>query len=235
MTGQVNNQEAPKRSRAALYVDGFNLYHAIERFEEPFLKWINLWNLGELLIPKKTHELVLAKLFTAKRDGDAQSDARRITFINAMRAAGVKDVQGHYLIDPRECLKCGHTWKKPTEKQTDINLALAVIMDGLDDQYDYAYLLSADSDQAATARAFRERLPDKTLINVIPPGQTVSAQVMRYAHEKIILTKDHIERVVMGAHVKGFTDNLIRRPDGYAPPEWWVHPDQRPQKNKTAP
>ena len=61
-----------------------------------------------------------------------------------------------------------------SEKQSDINVALSVICDGEDDVYDGAFLLSADSDQVATAKFFKARLEEKgkRLFAAIPPGQT---------------------------------------------------------------
>ena len=35
--------------RVACYVDGFNLYHAIDDLRKPHLKWVNLWALAESL------------------------------------------------------------------------------------------------------------------------------------------------------------------------------------------
>ena len=44
--------------RAAFYIDGFNLYHAIADLKEPFLKWLNLWELAATLIPRQSEEVV---------------------------------------------------------------------------------------------------------------------------------------------------------------------------------
>ena len=33
---------AGRKVRAAFYIDGFNLYHAIDRMGQPHLKWLNL-------------------------------------------------------------------------------------------------------------------------------------------------------------------------------------------------
>ena len=36
--------------RVAVYVDGFNLYHALDDLAENHLKWLDLWSLSETLI-----------------------------------------------------------------------------------------------------------------------------------------------------------------------------------------
>jgi len=32
------------------YIDGFNLYHAIDELAQPHLKWLNLWALSSHLL-----------------------------------------------------------------------------------------------------------------------------------------------------------------------------------------
>lgn len=220
-------EQMPKR-RAALYVDGFNLYHPINDWGEPYLKWINLRRLAEIIIPSHDEEVVLVKYFTARRHNSEDGVARHITYINAMMALGVTTILGHYIAEPKECSNCGHKSQKKTEKQTDINLALSVTFDAVDDLYDHAYLLSADSDQAATARVFKERFGGKRLTSVAPPGRPVSEKVMSFAGAKILLNRDHIERIVMPMYVQGKA-GVIRRPAAYDPPPEWVHPDKRPK------
>lgn len=228
MSNTEKCQEPNSKTRAALYVDGFNLYHPINDWNEPYLKWINLWKLAETIIPSLNERVVLVKYFTAKRNNSEDGAARHTTYINAMKALGVTTVLGHYIVEPKECWNCGHQSQKKTEKQTDINLALNVTFDAVDDLYDHAYLLSADSDQAATARILKKRFPDKLLTSVAPPGRPVSEKVMNFADSKILLNRGHIERIVMPMYVQGKI-GLIRRPSTYDPPPEWVHPDKRPK------
>lgn len=44
--------------RVAVYVHGFNLYHALCALQVDHLKWLNLWKLSKLLIRPKTQKLV---------------------------------------------------------------------------------------------------------------------------------------------------------------------------------
>jgi hypothetical protein len=54
--------------------------------------------------------------------------------------------------------------------------------------------------------------------------------VIAYADYHFALTKLDIETCVMPQYVMGKTGNPIRRPDEYAPPDWWMHPDDRPRR-----
>jgi len=174
------------------------------------------------------HETQLVKVVfcTAVPKDDHDKRDRHNTFNAVQTARGVTVLKGHHVIDPSTGLR--------SEKQSDINVALSVVLDAHDGLYDYAYLLSADSDQAATARVFRDRFPNLKLCSVAPPNRPVSEKVASYADDSFVLNKPQIETCVMPQYVRGKTGHMIRRPDAYATPEGWVHPDNRPRrKNST--
>lgn len=222
--------------RAALYVDGFNLYHAVKDLNEQFLKWCNLWRLGELIIPAKTEKLVKVVFCTAYYPGDSKKRWRHDQFMNALRIAGVDCVLGHYIHEEWECRHCSVPWEKPTEKASDLNLGLSLITDAWNDVFDHAYLLTADSDQAATARFLKETIKGKSLTTVAPPGRNFSANIEKYSDGRILLTRDHFERCVFPATLLGVNGlPHAKRPTEYAPPAGWVHPDQRKPDNDTKP
>lgn len=217
--------------RSALYVDGFNMYHALNDYALPYLKWLSLFKLGQIIIPSETEELVKAVFCTAYYPGSSEKRWRHDQYLNALRATGVTCALGHYVTDPIECrADCGKIWSKRTEKEGDINLALHLFNDAWMDVYDHAYLLTADSDQAATAKLFRSQFPDKKLTTVAPPGRNFSVHITNHANAKLQLNLDHIERAIFPAVVINPTGSSGRRPREYDPPPGWVHPDDRPKK-----
>jgi NYN domain len=220
MTNAAESQSISTPVRAALYVDGFNLYHPIHEIGEPHLKWACLWRLGELICKRHSAKLVKVVFCTAVPDEPADKRERHNRFNAAQRANGVTVIKGHHVYEPDK--------QKMSEKQSDINVALSLILDGVDDVYDIAILLTADSDQAATARTFKERFPDKKLLAVAPPNKIVPNKVRPYAFAAFSLSKQNIDDCVMREIVVGKT-GPITRPVEYAPPEWWMHPDDRPQ------
>lgn len=213
--------------RAAFYVDGFNLYHAVQDLNEPFLKWCDLWKLGKLIIPQQSEELVKVAFCTAYYPGDQQKRWRHDQFRNALEISGVECIFGHYVMEPKSCHNCGNEWQKPSEKETDINVALSLMADGWHDVFDVAYLLTADSDQAATARMFKSEFPSKRLVTVAPPGRNFSANIVKFSHGRIGLTREHLEKCLFPPIV--FKDGKAgRRPKEYDPPKGWVAPQDRP-------
>lgn len=197
--------------RAALYVDGFNLYVPIAKSGHAHLKWVSLWALGEQLCrPEWRLEKVL--FCSALPVHRPDSNKRHVTFNSAQLACGVKILNGHYVPEGE-----GYS-----EKQTDINLALSVILDGLANVYDVAIILSADSDQVATARAFREKFQNgKQLFAAIPPGQTFPQGYQKYRVERMDVDFDMLERCILPERVKGLKGDILR-PARYAPHPLWV-------------
>lgn len=220
---------ADPQKRAALYVDGFNLYHSINDLNQPFLKWLSLWRLGEIIIPAQSERLVKVVVCTAFYPGSSQKRWRHEQFLNALRATKVECIMGHYVNEDANCRGCGDTWKKPTEKESDINLALSLINDGWLDLYDKAYLLSGDSDQAATAKSFRAQFKKKELVTVSTPGRNFSTHIIPYVDHKIQLNVDHLEKAIFPQIVINPDGLSGRRPKEYDPPNGWVHPDNRPK------
>lgn len=222
------NQGQNARIRAGLYIDGFNLYHAIHDLGEPFLKWADYWRLGEIITPSRTEKLVKVCYCTAFYP-DERKKWRHEQLIGALKVKGVSVERGHYVHEDMKCNACDTEWKKPTEKAGDINVAIHLLRDAFRNQIDHAYLLSQDSDQSATAKLFAREFPDKMLTTVAPPGRNFSAHIEKYTEgRRIKLSKTHIERCVMPPVVFAPGVFNARRPREYEPPADWVHPDNRP-------
>lgn len=149
-----------------------------------------------------------------------ESMARHQTFNAAQIARGVLVLKGHHV--PEDS---GYS-----EKQSDINVALSLILDGVDDVYDAAYLLSADSDQVATAKFFRQRFEPlgKRLYAAIPFGKTYPTDYNGLGVTRRDVSVQMLENCVMPEQVQG-KKGMINRPSEYAPPVDWMHPEQRPK------
>lgn len=215
----AENQEETPNNRAAVYFDGFNLYHSVDEMGEPFLKWCNLWGLSEAMCAPKALTLQKVVFCTAVPSHLPDKRDRHNTFNNALKAHGVEIIKGHFVYNP--------DIRKHSEKQSDINVALSLILDGEDNLYDWAFLVSADSDQAATAKTFRTRFPHKKLVAVAPPNRNVPQKSLPYVETHFTISKFQIEAAVMPAYVQTPQNTMIRRPAEYDPPAWWVHPNQR--------
>lgn len=210
---QESQQTYPQRG--AFFVDGFNLYHPLRELGRPHLKWLDLWALGELVCRDRGHELVSVTYCTAYQKDSADQKLRHEKYIDALKSRGVRVLLGHYIMaESKDCYHCGSKSVYPTEKQTDINLALSVFNDARLDKYDWAYLLSADSDQTATAKFMRSSFPDKKLVTVSPPNRGISDNIANFADGKRRLNEGDIEKCRFPSYVQ-INGKIIRCPREY--------------------
>jgi hypothetical protein len=91
-------------------------------------------------------------------------------------------------------------------------------------RYQTAYLLTADSDQAATAKMFGECFPEKRFITVSPPGRNISQNIFSYSDGKFSLQKEHLEKSLFPLMVHTAGMRAGRRPREYEPPAGWTPP-----------
>jgi hypothetical protein len=103
--------------RVIAYVDGFNLYHAIDDLNKPHLKWVDLWQLAAGICGKG-ETLTQVYYFTAIptwRPADVIGRYRE--YIKALTHVGVSCAIGHFKQKHRECRSCGATWIGHEEKE----------------------------------------------------------------------------------------------------------------------
>lgn len=201
--------------RSAVYFDGFNMYHALDALQQPMLKWLDLWALSHRIIGEGD-ELVRVVTCTAVITDDVPKLLRHRAYISALEGKGVQCMKGHFAEDVRFCKRCGHEHRFRVEKQGDVNLALAILDDGHRDVFDHCYLVTADGDQAATARLLRARFDEKCIFTVAPPGKHHNKMLLNECHGHRKITVADLQLCMLGATVQG-REKLIVRPAAYAP------------------
>jgi len=195
--------------RTIVYVDGYNLFYSL--LTKSRFKWLNLIHLFEahllqnILLPEMREpahfELVQLKYFTAPILGRLAKDPlapnRQAHYHRALKATGdgrLEIIHGFHLpatttgypvvpLPEVERLKV----RVMEEKQTDVNIALHMYRDAVQNRYDCAVLCSNDSDLEPVLKMIREDFPDKWLGLVLPrkasnPGGRKSGKLVRHAH-----------------------------------------------------
>lgn len=203
--------------RAAVYIDGFNLYHAIADLNVPHLKWVNYRALSERII-RRGESLERVVWCTAVNTKNLAKMLRWREFKKAQEHVGVICAEGHFTEEPRTCHQ-GHNYLHPTEKEGDVNLAINLISDAHLNRFDVAYLITADSDQVATAKLFRARFPDKALFSVAPPGRSHSKEIVSHVDGTRAISRETLDQCVFsGAVIIQNGTKVAKRPDQYTPP-----------------
>ncbi len=151
--------------KVRVYVDGFNLYYGALK-ARPAARWLDLVALARLLRPADTIDAV--RYFTArvKRDQDPTAPGKQKLYLAALGT--LPEVSVHFgqfrthpvampLVDPGPGKRRTVRVLKTEEKGSDVNLATALLLDGLDGLYESAVVISDDSDLEAPIREANQR------------------------------------------------------------------------------
>ena len=156
--------------RVRVYVDGFNLYYGLhEKYGRKYL-WLDLRLLATQFL-QSGQLLTGVTYFTARRRNDPVSQANQAVYIGALRARGVKVVEGRFQEKSQECRRCGDRWTSYEEKQSDVSLCVQLLEDAVTNQFDVALLVTADSDMTPAVKAVRRQRPEAKLVALFPPDR----------------------------------------------------------------
>lgn len=218
--------------KTLVYIDGYNLYYGLLK-ESPDSKWLNLRALVAAMFKEK-HEIRSIKFFTARvrtYPHDIAAEERQKIYLQALAAfGGVEIIEGFYskkkIWLPHvngKCKTCEESHAgmahvvKLEEKRSDVNLAVAALVDAMRSDADCFVLVTGDSDQAGTVYALRHEFGKSVL--VFNPHVAVSEHLKRaatyYAHiPRDLPAKCQLPDVIpIGTHGR-----TIHRPAAWAAP-----------------
>lgn len=157
-------------ARVACYIDGFNMFHALEQLNKPSLKWLNLKALAQSFC-SQNDTLEAVYYFTAIHTYDAQKCRRHKQYIDALRAVGVQVVISRFQSVDKFCRKNERTCPFLEEKETDVALATNFLADAMENFMDRAILMTADSDHLPAVKMVMRRRPLIKITLAAPPGR----------------------------------------------------------------
>lgn len=164
-------------AKTIAFVDGFNLYHALDYFDGATdhnrykkYKWLNLRKLANMFVfGKDSLEEVL--YFTTLATWDAGKTARHQLYIRALETEGILTIYGEFKRKMKHCRLCHGDFPSVEEKQTDVNMALFLLVRALQQRYDKAIIFSGDTDLLPAVKMVRGVFPAKQIGLVIPIGR----------------------------------------------------------------
>ena len=196
--------------RTAVYIDGYNLYYG--RLRDSCFKWLDVVALFEGIVkiqhPNASIDVVklftahaLAKFATHGQDSVIAQHAYHRALqhlyhdrIEITLGSHSHDKNGTLLPTfksgvPYDRNVRSRVWKIE-EKQTDVNIAIAMYRDASKGLYDQQIICTNDSDAEPTLKAIRDDFPGITLGVVTPVRPTsgddrlrsISASLQRHAH-----------------------------------------------------
>jgi uncharacterized LabA/DUF88 family protein len=132
--------------RVIAYIDGFNLYHGLKDSGWKWGYWLDLPKLIENLL-KPNQRLIKTKYFTSIVSFPNSKHKRQNTYLEAlMTLPNLEQYYGHFLSHQKECPHCHRVFYHTGEKMTDVNIAMHIFLDAMNNNFDNGLLVSADSD-----------------------------------------------------------------------------------------
>ncbi|MCX6343885.1 MAG: NYN domain-containing protein [Armatimonadetes bacterium] len=211
-----------------VYIDGFNLYYGcFKDRNRPGLaryKWLDLEKFCDFLFPK--NDVVKIKYYTAdvsSRPPDNRQGDRQKAYLNALsRLPRVEIVKGHFLgpkvVRMPLCDDNGRyqgktiTVLKTEEKGSDVNLAVDLLHDGVQNLYECAIVVSNDSDLLSPIRIVRREYGKK--IGLASPHTKASIQLSQNVDFHLRVTEKALSLSQLPDHINiGAT--VISKPDNW--------------------
>ena len=201
--------------RINVYIDGFNLYHSTLQRTHPDCRWLNLLELSKRLINPETEEIRTVYYFSALTTWLPERAKKHLSYIHALRTVGVKNVLGKFSLRERKCPLCSGRYQSHEEKKTDINIAITLLGDAVEDKFDTALILSGDSDLAPVSTKLRQLCPAKKIGIIVPKGQSAMHLKHHADFFKKIQTKD-LKKSLLPQQVV-YNGKPITAPPGWLP------------------
>lgn len=199
-------------SRYCVYVDGFNVYYALQEPPYQKYKWLNYRKLAENVVGK--HDRIMGIFyFTAIVRWKQDNMLRHKNYIKALRWARVDTIEGRFLEKEVRCHRCGRLYKTHEEKRTDVNIALKLLGDAIDDLYDKALIISADSDLIPAIQAVHKYAPGKEIGVMFPIGRN-NNDLKREADFRIKMPQRLLKACQFPEKIK-IGNNIIQRPNSW--------------------
>jgi uncharacterized LabA/DUF88 family protein len=211
--------------RVACYIDGFNVYHAIDdmsratRGADNYLKWLDLRKLMDIFIDRAVHQIVAVKYFSAYATWMPGPYARHQLYVSALRNSSIAVVLGQFKEKDIHCKNCRTMFKGREEKESDVNLACHLISDAYRNTFDNAFIVTRDSDLAPPMRFLANHFPSKKVKVIAPPQRGHSKELWALADMRASVKREHLLRCLLPqVVVSGAGVPVCTRPLEYDPP-----------------
>ncbi|MGH3329395.1 MAG: NYN domain-containing protein [Streptomycetales bacterium] len=192
--------------RVVAYVDGFNLYHGLKAKHARKYLWLDLEALARKLL-KPGQQLASVRYFTASVRADPPALARQSAYLGALGThTDIEIILGRFQQKTASCRSCGSNWITYEEKETDVSIAVSLIEDGVNDRFDTALLISADSDLCPAVHALKRLRPQVRVIAAFPP-QRRSDDLRRSCDASFTIGHANLRQSLL--------PDVVARADGY--------------------
>jgi uncharacterized LabA/DUF88 family protein len=205
-TGAESALNEEKICRVHCFVDGFNLYHALDWFANGVdpedcrryrrYKWLSLTELARCYVSTRSQRLTGIDYFTTSPTWNTSKQLRHRAYVRAQESEGVTVTLGAFREKAINCkAHCGKSFAVWQEKQTDVNIAVRLVDLARQNAFDRAILISGDSDLIPAIQLVHKLYENKSVAVVVPIGRKGhEIETACKAAGKFTMTEAHLER-----------------------------------------
>jgi uncharacterized LabA/DUF88 family protein len=173
--------------RSIIYVDGFNLYYGAVK-DTPW-KWLNIEKYFSLL--RQDDDIQVIKYFMAEIQGSHKPNQE--TYLKALGTLNkVQIIFGLFKFKPVKCLvtQCNYNGSRifnvPEEKRTDVNIAVHMMIDAIENKCDRFVIVSGDSDLVPAVKTVKSLDLNKKIIVYVQANNEIrgAAKELRRASDR---------------------------------------------------
>ena len=203
----------PIFKRVIVYIDGFNLYFGMRDAGWNQFFWLDVYKMAENILPPQT-KLVGVNYFTSRISRPPGKQKRQVNYIEAVETTPAEIIFGKYQNEPFYCEFCDQEITLSKEKMTDVNIAVHMVVDAFQSNFDIALLVSGDSDLAPPVSEILRLFPEKKIIIAFPPKRK-SYELESVATNNFILTRNNLKDSQFPESVVKKDGFILRRPDSW--------------------
>jgi uncharacterized LabA/DUF88 family protein len=201
--------------KVACYIDGFNLYHAIDAFKDATLKWTDLHSLAKSYL-REGEALEKVAFFTALNTWDRAKRQRHVNYVKALQESSVKVVLSRFETPKKFCHKNERYCPIREEKQTDVALAIEMLADCIELGIDRVLLITADSDQVPAVTQIKRLFPETSVFMIAPPKRlAVARELSGICDGRTELTQGRIRQHQLPMEIRAKGKLIAARPAIY--------------------
>ena len=200
--------------RVAVFIDGYNIYHAID--DDPSChkyKWLDFDKLSRLMITK-SDSIEKIYYFTALATWMPDKVARHKILIKALEIKNIEIVYGEFKNKDRFCKNCHTIYKSHEEKQTDVNIAIYLFKLAVEDAFDTALIISGDSDLIPAIKAFKSTFLNKRVGVIIPFGRNAD-QLKQTCDFHQRMKRKHLDQCILPDVIDLGNGQSLKCPDNW--------------------
>lgn len=213
----VSSYEPPKY--VTVYIDGFNMYHALDMLNQNHLKWVNYTKLSESFL-RADERLLKVYLFTSLTTLSEDKRFRNQAFLDASRAVGIELIQARFAKTKKYCVKQEKYCKFWVEKGNDVALAVQMLADAHAGATHRIILVTADTDQIPAVNYIQKRFPEIEISLFIPPGRKDIARDLgkMVATNPVEISRGRIEACLLPNEIIAANGEVVSMPVQYLKP-----------------